>query len=100
MNIKNIDRRNFIRQAGLGSLAIGIPISTIKNVPGTYKDIPVEKSIAKGNRASNRPNILCLHSHDTGRYIQPYGYPVLTPNLQKLAEEGVLFKKNFTTHPT
>ncbi|HUX56554.1 MAG TPA: hypothetical protein VMV77_06245 [Bacteroidales bacterium] len=67
MGIKNINRRNFIRQAGLGSLAIGIPISTIKNVPGTYRDVPVEKSTTKGNRVSNRPNILYLHSHDTGR---------------------------------
>ncbi len=100
MKKKNIDRRNFIRKAGLGSLAIGIPISTIKNVPGTYRDVTVEKNVAKSNGASNRPNILYIHSHDTGRYIQPYGYPVPTPNLQKLAEEGVLFKKYFTTHPT
>jgi N-sulfoglucosamine sulfohydrolase len=35
-----------------------------------------------------------------GRYIQPFGHPVPTPNLQALAEEGVLFKKYFTTHPT
>ncbi len=32
-----------------------------------------------------RPNILYLHSHDTGRYIQPYGYPTPTPQLQRLA---------------
>ena len=70
---KNIDRRNFIRQAGLGGLAIGIPISKIKNVPGTYRDVTVEKNIAKSNGASNRPNILSIDSHDTGRYIQPYG---------------------------
>ena len=36
-----------------------------------------------------RPNILYIHSHDTGRYIQPYGYAVPTPNLQKLAEQGI-----------
>ena len=100
MSNKNIDRRNFIRQAGLGSLAIGIPVTGTKDVPVTYKDVPVKKSISSVNRASNRPNILYLHSHDTGRYIQPYGYPVSTPNLQKLADEGVLFKKYFTTHPT
>jgi N-sulfoglucosamine sulfohydrolase len=97
--MKNIDRRNFICQAGLSSLAIGLPVSTIKNVSGTYIDVQTEKNI-KSKGASNRPNILYLHSHDTGRYIQPYGYPVPTPNLQKLAEEGVLFKKYFTTHPT
>ena len=22
------------------------------------------------------PNVLYLHSHDTGRYVQPYGHPV------------------------
>ncbi len=47
-----------------------------------------------------KPNILYIHSHDTGRYIQPYGYPVETPNLQKLAEQGVLFRQNFCTNPT
>lgn len=49
---------------------------------------------------SSRPNILYLHSHDTGRYIQPYGYAVSTPNLQKLAEEGILFRNSFTVSPT
>ncbi len=47
-----------------------------------------------------RPNILYIHSHDTGRYIQPYGYAVPTPNLQKLAEEGVLFRQAYCANPT
>ncbi|MEW6749412.1 MAG: sulfatase [Candidatus Latescibacterota bacterium] len=47
-----------------------------------------------------RPNILYLHSHDTGRYIQPYGYAVPTPNLQALAEEGILFRQAFCANPT
>ena len=47
-----------------------------------------------------KPNILYIHSHDTGRYIQPYGHQVSTPNLQKLAEQGVLFRKAFCAAPT
>jgi N-sulfoglucosamine sulfohydrolase len=47
-----------------------------------------------------RPNILYLHSHDTGRYIQPYGHNVPTPNLQRLAEQGVLFRQSFCAGPT
>ena len=47
-----------------------------------------------------RPNILYIHGHDTGRYVQPYGHAVATPNLQKLAEEGVLFRKAFCAAPT
>ncbi|MCF8000231.1 MAG: sulfatase [Halanaerobiales bacterium] len=47
-----------------------------------------------------KPNILYIHSHDTGRYIEPYGYSVSTPNLKKLAKEGVLFRKAFSAAPT
>jgi arylsulfatase A-like enzyme len=49
----------------------------------------------------DRPfNIVYLHCHDAGRYIQPYGHAVPTPSLQRLAEEGVLFRRAFTTNPT
>lgn len=47
-----------------------------------------------------RPNILYIHSHDTGRYIQPYGHAVSTLNLQVVAEEGVLFRQAFCASPT
>lgn len=46
------------------------------------------------------PNIVYLHSHDSGRYIQPYGYAVATPALQQFAEEGVLFRQAFCAAPT
>jgi len=47
-----------------------------------------------------RPNILYIHSHDTGRYVQPYGHAVPTPNIQRLAEGGVLFRQAFCANPT
>ncbi|MFO7958947.1 MAG: sulfatase [Candidatus Brocadiia bacterium] len=47
-----------------------------------------------------RSNILYLHSHDTGRYIQPHGYAVPTPRLQRLAEEGTFFRQAFCANPT
>ncbi|HOQ30288.1 MAG TPA: sulfatase, partial [Armatimonadota bacterium] len=47
-----------------------------------------------------RLNILYIHSHDTGRYVQPYGYAVETPRIQQLAEEGVLFRQAFCANPT
>jgi len=46
------------------------------------------------------PNIVYLHSHDTGRYLQPYGYPVETPDLDRLAAQGVLFRQAFCAVPT
>ncbi len=50
--------------------------------------------------SSALPNILYLHSHDTGRYVQPYGHPVPTPNIQRLADQGVLFREAFCAAPT
>ena len=47
-----------------------------------------------------KPNIIYIHSHDTGRYVQPYGHAIPTPNIQKLAEEGVLFRNAFCANPT
>lgn len=47
-----------------------------------------------------KTNIIYIHSHDTGRYIQPYGHAVNTPHLQQLAEEGVLFHQAFCAAPT
>ncbi|MBM4460235.1 MAG: sulfatase [Chloroflexi bacterium] len=45
-------------------------------------------------------NILYLHTHDTGRFIQPYGYASPTPNLMALAQEGTLFRQCFDAAPT
>ena len=45
-------------------------------------------------------NIVFLHSHNTGRYIEPYGHKVPTPNLRRMAEEGVVFRNAFSAAPT
>ncbi len=49
---------------------------------------------------ANRPNIVYLHSHDSGRYLQPYGHNVPTPRIAELAAEGVLFRQAFSAAPT
>ncbi len=46
------------------------------------------------------PNIVYLHSHDTGRYVQPYGLGIPTPRIQGLAEEGILFRQAFCAAST
>src|SRR5215471_4995915 len=54
----------------------------------------------QGSPAAGRPNILYIHSHDSGRYLQPYGHNVPTPNLARLAKEGILFRQAFDAAPT
>jgi len=45
-------------------------------------------------------NIVYIHSHDTGRFIEPYGAAVPTPNLKQFADESVLFRQAFCANPT
>src|SRR5205823_10091337 len=59
---------------------------------------PFQDSQASATKAP--PNIVYIHSHDSGRYLQPYGHAVPTPNLQRLATEGVLFRQAFSVAPT
>ncbi|WP_397364545.1 sulfatase [Olleya sp. R77988] len=45
-----------------------------------------------------RPNILWLVTEDMGAYIPPFGdHTVATPNLSKLAEEGVIYPNLYST---
>ncbi|MEM9752651.1 MAG: sulfatase [Planctomycetota bacterium] len=45
-------------------------------------------------------NVVYIHSHDTGRYIAPYGHALPTPSYQRFAEQGVLFRHAFCANPT
>ncbi|HEX6923205.1 MAG TPA: sulfatase-like hydrolase/transferase, partial [Bacillales bacterium] len=46
-----------------------------------------------------RPNIIFMISHDTGRYLNCYGHQVETPELNRMAEEGVRFDRYFCPAP-
>ncbi len=48
----------------------------------------------------SRPNILFIHAHNTGRFVQPYGYDVPTPRMLQLAQQGVLFRQAYTVSPS
>ncbi len=47
-----------------------------------------------------KPNIIYFHTHDTGRYVSPYGYGVPSPNYLRMAESGMTFKDMHCVAPT
>ncbi|MFT4113749.1 sulfatase [Silvibacterium sp.] len=75
-----VSRRNFLKGTAAAAIASSIP--------------------AAASGLTRRPNIIYLHSHDTGRYLAPYGYDVPTPHIQRLADEGTLFRRAFSVAPT
>jgi len=58
------------------------------------------QAVAKPGREPRRPNILMLHCHDLGTYLNCYGKKtVASPHLDRFASEGVLFANSFCTAP-
>lgn len=47
----------------------------------------------------DRPNVLIIITHDTGRHIGGYGLGVDTPNLDRIAADGVRWRQCFCTAP-
>ena len=61
----------------------------------------MQAGMAAAAQDTSKPlNILYIHSHDSGRYLEPYGHAIPTPTLLKLASEGVLFRNAFSAAPT
>lgn len=44
----------------------------------------------------SRPNVILFTAHDLGDFVSPYGHPTPTPNLERLAQEGVVFENHFS----
>jgi len=45
-------------------------------------------------------NFVYVHTHDSGREIQPYGAAANNPGLMRLAREGFMFRNAHCTAPT
>jgi len=45
-------------------------------------------------------NILLMHTHDTGKYISPYGFHVPTGHLMEFAKDAMVFEAMFCASPT
>ena len=45
-------------------------------------------------------NLIYVHTHDSGRYMQPYGIGTDNPNFMRLARESFMFHQAHCTAPT
>lgn len=45
-------------------------------------------------------NFIYMHTHDSGRYMQPYGIGADNPNLMRLARQSFMFHQAHSTAPT
>ena len=81
-------RRSFLKAASLGAASLAMPGCASASQKRTSKT------------AKDRPNILWILSEDISPDLSCYGAPLVqTPNLDKLAGEGVRFTQAFTTGP-
>jgi arylsulfatase A-like enzyme len=83
-----LSRREFVKSVGLGTAGFFV------------HGIASGKNVFAGETAKKRPNILWLVVEDMSPHWSCYGETVIrTPNIDRLAEEGALFKRAFVTCP-
>src|SRR4051812_9736385 len=82
-----LTRRRLLQAAGAG-VAAGVAPA-------------IARRAAVGAAQSDRPNIVWFRSEDNhASYIGAYGNPLaVTPTIDQLAREGVLYRNYFTTSP-
>jgi len=99
----NPSRRAFLTQSIAAGAAAVVAPAFGKDASGAERDAgasaleTAEPTIAP---MASRPNILYIIMEDTGPQFACYGEPLVrTPNLDKLAAEGVRFANTFCTAP-
>jgi len=84
----HINRRDFLKYAGVSIAATQVS-GFISQTAFAHNESQAEAS---------RPNILLITSEDNGPHLSCYGDPyVKTPNLDKLAREGIRFTNAYVT---
>ena len=83
-----MNRRDFLKTAGLGAATLVIPGCTS------------DTRLFAGKTLKSKPNILWIVVEDMSPHWSCYGETTIrTPNIDRLASEGAVFKQAFVTSP-
>jgi N-sulfoglucosamine sulfohydrolase len=90
----SLSRRKFIKSAGITALGVSaISKEIFSKTSAKAEEIKIDLN-------SERPNILWILAEDMSPNLGCYGEPLIkTPNLDKLASEGIRFTHAHTTAP-
>ena len=94
---KDISRRSFLQSAVKLGAAGAMPQVAVAELKRFKVPQAPMRTLTGG---APRPNIIYIHSHDSGRFLSPYGHSAETPAIHRLAEEGILFRHAFSGAPT
>ena len=91
--------RKPVKKLSTRLLAATAMISTLMAASGVAAQEPQTIAAPSEEAEADRPNVLFIISDDLNAGIAPYGGQAITPNLDRLASQGVLFDRAYAQYP-
>lgn len=89
-----------VRRIGLAVAMGGLTAGAISTMPAMAGPPGARPSTAKPVKQQSRPmNVLFIIADDLAPRIGSYGFPVRTPNIDRLATQGVSFERAYAQFP-
>ena len=89
-----------VRRIGLAVAMVALTTAAISTVPAVAGLRSASRSIAQPLKQQRRPmNVLFIIADDLAPRVGSYGFPVRTPNIDRLAAQGVSFDRAYAQFP-
>nr|AGU10881.1 Sulfatase [uncultured organism] len=89
-----------VRRVGLGVAAIALTAGLVTMTPAIAKQASMQASRLKAGEQVQRPmNVLFIIADDLAPRLGSYGFPVKTPNIDRLAAQSVSFDRAYAQFP-
>ena len=89
-----------VRRIGLGAAAIALAAGSVATTPAVARQAGARASAPKPAPQARRPmNVLFIIADDLAPRVGSYGFPVRTPNIDRLAGQGVSFDRAYAQFP-
>lgn len=91
-------QRNYMNRTTISRTLLSLTlILSIASASATWSQSA--RPAPRNSKSARKPNVVFIVSDDLNNHLGTYGYPVKTPNLDRLAQQGIRFDRAYAQYP-